>query len=526
MLDLLLQNMVFNNLSRTDLINYVPKNERLLRIGIYRNHAFEYIEHMITPFLDFAGFKAEFVYSDYDDSLSFVKLDISTDLMILWVDLVRYHNENVQDFFRERIKHLKSIYKKSILAVFLGDYEIEHLCIPTMPVNEIANSMKQKFWDVRMEPFSGTRISMQGMMELSRQLGLIYIPALIGSTIKAVILDLDHTLYRGVLGEDGWDGIELTQGHKKLQEILLQFQREGIFLCIISKNEQSDVLEMLEKRKDFPLRETDFSKICCSWNTKTESVLEIATYLNIGTDSFLFIDDNPGELASMEQSFPEVKKLLASDDASKTANMLLCYPGLKKLSYTYEDTIRNADLNSARLREEMKQKMDNDAYMKYLHMELVFCIDNQSDAERISNLSRKTNQFIFNYKRYSRTEIEDLIMDDQACVISVALSDCLSESGMIAACIGRKEKEQIQIEECFISCRALGREIEDVIVKEAIKLVTEKLQVNRLKVLFQNGDRNIPAKQYVSDHLSEFVNSVKEWNCQYKKQFVDIIIRR
>ena len=83
MLDLLLQKLVFDNLSRTDLMNYVPKNEKILRIGIYRNHAFEFIEHTIAPFLDFAGFRAEFIYSDYDDSLSFVNLDTSADLMIL-----------------------------------------------------------------------------------------------------------------------------------------------------------------------------------------------------------------------------------------------------------------------------------------------------------------------------------------------------------------------------------------------------------------------------------------------------------
>lgn len=526
MLDLLLQKLVFDNLSRTDLMNYVPKNEKILRIGIYRNHAFEFIEHTIAPFLDFAGFRAEFIYSDYDDSLSFVNLDTSADLMILWLDLFRYHNENIEAFLSERIGYLKGIYKKPILAAFVGESGVYHSSIPVMPVQEVANSMKQAFWDLRMEPFSGTRISMKGMLELSKQLGLIYIPALIDSGLKAVILDLDHTLYHGVLGEDGWDGIELTQGHKKLQSVLAHLQKEGIFLCVISKNDQSDVLEMFDKRKDFLLRETDFSKISCSWRPKYESVSEIAAYLNIGTDSFLFIDDNPGELAEMERNFPEIKKLLASDDASKTADMLLSYPGLKKFSHTYEDNIRNADLKSVQHRKEMKQKLDHDTYLKYLHMKLTFCLDHVADAERISNLSRKTNQFIFNYKRYSKAEVEELIMDDHVSVVSVSLSDCLSESGIIAACIGRKEKDQILIEECFISCRALGRGIEDIIVKQAIQLVTERLQDKQLKVLFQKGERNMPAEQYMSEHLGEYLNKTEKWNYQYDGQFIDIIIRR
>ncbi|MCD7789344.1 MAG: hypothetical protein LUH55_02080, partial [Bacteroides thetaiotaomicron] len=104
-------------------MEYTPHGEKHVRIGIYRNHSFELIEHTIAPFLDFSDIQVEFVYSDYDDSLTFFDLDTKTDLLILWLDINRYQTDQIDDFLRERLEALRTIYVKPILVAFLGDHK-------------------------------------------------------------------------------------------------------------------------------------------------------------------------------------------------------------------------------------------------------------------------------------------------------------------------------------------------------------------------------------------------------------------
>ena len=115
-----LQNFIFENkLTRNELLNYSSQgeNNKKFRISIYRNHSFELIENTINPFLDYAKIEAEFLYSDYDDSLSFLNLDLESDLVILWLDFTRYNNDNINEFIKERIDYLTSIYSKKILSI-------------------------------------------------------------------------------------------------------------------------------------------------------------------------------------------------------------------------------------------------------------------------------------------------------------------------------------------------------------------------------------------------------------------------
>ena len=525
MLDLTLQELVYGKSSRMDLMEYKSKSEYKIKIGIYRNHSFELIEHTIAPYLDYAGIKAEFVYSDYDDSLSFVDLDTTTDMMILWLDLGRYTTKDLNLFLKNRVSYLSEVYKKPVLIAFLGK-ETEKYSETEFPIDEISKKMGDKFFDYRMEPFSGTRISMAASLELSKQLGLNYIPSIIGLRIKAIIVDLDNTLYKGVLGEDGISGLQLTDSYKEFQEELLRLKNEGFFLCIASKNELKDVEEMLEQRQDFLLKKKDFSNIFCSWKPKYEAVNEIINTLNIGTDSLLFIDDNPGELLEMESAFPEIKKLLVNKDAVNSSYMLRNYPGIKRLLVTYEDIIRNEDMEANKKRKEFKNSMSNDEYLKTLHMKLTFSIDCKDDVKRISELANKTNQFIFNYKRYTMDQLNSMMEDDSYVVVSIRLSDCLSDSGIIATCIGKIEDNALNVEECFISCRALGRGIEKLIVGKSIEIIIQELLKTDVSISFIKGEKNIPAEKFLMNNFECYINKKEKWNCNLNEDIVEIEIRR
>lgn len=523
MLDLNLQNLVFSLPDRMALMNYVPKSDKKIKIGIYRNHSFELIEHIIKPYLDYANLNAEFIYSDYDDSLSFFDLDLTTDCLILWLDVERYHTNNFDAFLKERIEELKKVYKKPVLVALLGRENIE---VGDQVINFSFDSYYKEFgermYDLRLEPFSGTKLAAKVSLKVAKELGLKYIPALVEPCLKAVVLDLDNTLYKGVLGEDGYKDIDLTSGHKKLQQWLKNLKNQGFFLCVVSKNEQKDVLKMFENRKDFPLSVEDFSVIMCSWDNKSVSIQSVAKKLNIGMDSILFVDDNPGELMQVCHEIPNMKFLLAQENAENTLEMLQYYPGLKKIKNEYEDSIRTADAQANEKRNELKSKLNMEDYIRSLKIELYFDIDNMKQISRVSELANKTNQFIFNYKRYSVSEVEDLMQRSDAVVVAVKLSDCLSDSGIICVCVAEKKVDYVDISECFVSCRALGRGIDEIIVNGAIETARQKLGFEQIHVNFQKGARNLPAEKYVEQNLINYCEKPEKWSYRFPEGLVEI----
>lgn len=525
MLNLSLQKLIFQNPSRMALMEYQPNGTKHVRIGIYRNHSFELIEHTIAPFLDFSEITAEFVYSDYDDSLTFFELDKTTDLLILWLDLSRYQTNNLDSFLHERLRILKESYKKPILAVFLG--KSRSLNIPGIVEYSLSHHFERlgnHFLDLRLEAFSGTKLSAIACMDISKDLGLRYIPALLFPNLKAIVLDLDNTLYRGILGEDGYDKLQLSKGHIALQNTLKDLKHQGFFLCIASKNNEDDVKELFNNRLDFPLKWDDFAKVCCSWNAKSQSIQEISRFLNIGTESILFVDDNPGELISVNHDIPEIKFLLAQEDALKTQEILNSYPGLLKLQTEYEDTIRTMDAQANQKRAELRSHLSKDDYIRSLNMTLQYQLNNTAHISRIVELANKTNQFIFNYKRYSRSQIEELMGSSNTAVVTVELSDSLSDSGIICVCTAEKQGSIINITECFVSCRALGRGIDEIIVKGAIEVIRMALSGDSIHIEFQKGPRNLPAEKFIEHYLSSYVDAYSHWSYRFPDNLVNIKI--
>lgn len=511
-----LQEQIFEKkLSRLDLYNFVNKSSNHYKVSIYRNHSFEVVEHTINLFLNYADINAKFEYSDYDDSLTFFNIDLNADLIILWLDLSRYSLSNVSEFINERIAYLSSIYKKNILFVPFGkSFKLEKKFsnVITYDLTWVEQNLGDKFLDLRLEKFSGTKLSPKASMLISEDLGLNYIPACLKTPIKAVVFDLDNTLYKGVLGEDGINGIELSEGHRKLQEKVVALSKQGFFICIASKNNEEDVVEMFKKRDDFPLKLEHITKLCVSWNSKADSIKEIQKFLNIGISDMLFIDDNMGELATVKAEHPLINEIHAKDDAQITLKVLENYPRMLKLNINYEDLIRKNDTQQNAERERLKNSLSKEEFLKNLEIEITYSLNSKSQATRISELANKTNQFICAYKRYPLKEIEELMNDPNHLIIAVSLKDKLSDSGIIGVLVFANKDEFIEIEECFISCRALGRGIDGNIVLYPIKLASEHFGKNKFKFIFTDGPRNAPAKTFVDTNLAQIKNTINEFN--------------
>lgn len=519
-----LQNFIFENkLTRNELLSYVSANaeHKNYTISIYRNHSFELIENTIKPFLDYAKIDVNFIYSDYDDSLSFLNLDLSSDLVILWLDFTRYNNDKIEEFIKERINYLTGIYSKKILFVpFESEIKIENKSVVNYDLSQIKEKLGERYLDLRLEKFSGTKLSPKALIEISKDLGLNYIPSMLLPNIKALIFDLDNTLYKGVLGEDGISGIELTPEHKKLQEHIVELSKQGFFICIASKNEEEDVLKMFKERKDFPLQLEHITKHYVSWEEKSKAVSEIAKFLNIGIDSILFVDDNMGEIISMVNIHPQIKYILAKDNANITLDVLKNYPAMLKLNIKDEDKIRAKDAQANEQRKLLQQTLSKEDYIKSLEIKLTYSIDKKEQIERISELANKTNQFICSYKRYSESEVEALMTDKNSIVISTRLEDKLSDSGIIGVCVLKNNGTYLVMEECFISCRALGRGIDDNVVFFPIKLALEKFNQTKLKIDFTIGERNKPAQNFLEQNLAEFTNKIAEFKKEINQDLV------
>lgn len=515
-----LQNFIFEQAQqRMKLLEYKSTLKKIFNVLIYRNHSFELIEHLISPYLDYAEIGVNFEYSDYDDSLSFVNLNSETDLIVLWLDLTRYETSNLKNFLEERINYLSKIYTKPILlAPFGKDIHINNLNIVLYSFKTIENKLGEKFTDLRLEEFTGTKLSSQACMQIAKDLGLNYFPALLKPNLKAIIVDLDNTLYKGILGEDGAENLELTSGHKKLQEYLKQKASEGFFLCAVSKNDKNDVMELFNKRPDFPLQKNDFTKIKASWDAKSKSISEIADYLNIGTDSIVFVDDNLGEIAEVKSVIPDIKTIWAKDDANITTKILSNYPRLLKLNSGTEDKLRSGDIIANEERRKLQNNLSQEDYLKSLDIEITYSINDKSQIKRISELSRKTNQFIFNYKRYSEAEIEKLMTEGY--VISVSLKDKLSDSGIIGVGCGRVKNDYLELEECFVSCRALGRGLDEIIVSGMAEKLLTICGTKKLKVLFQKGERNIPAENYALKYFKQNLDNPEIFEFQIQIPYI------
>lgn len=524
MTELELQSEIFEKkLSRRQLMDYASSYSAQYKICVYRNHSFELIEHTLPIYLDYAGIGAEFVYSDYDDSLSFLELP-NADMLILWLDLERYKTDDTAGFINSRIGYLISVFKKPVLLVTVGGELTPDSRVLYFDAGAfIAEKFGEKAFDLRMEPFTGTRLSQNAISEIARKLGLLYIPALLKPSLKAVVVDMDNTLYSGVLGEDGIDGIKLTDGHIALQNHLKKMSEQGFFLCAASKNEEADVLEMLEKRTDFPLRKKDFTKLCISWQSKADSIKQIAEFLNVGFDSLLFIDDNIGEISSVKSRYPSVHCIRAYDDAALTESVLENYPGTFKFASTAEDSLRNSDVNANAKRSELQNSMSHEDYLRSLEATLRFSIDDKERAQRVYELANKTNQFIFNYKRYTRTQVDDLIASPDSCIVTVSLSDRLSDSGLIGVCVGTKVGDHLEIEECFVSCRALGRGLDEAIVLGAIAEVCHRLEMDKVHVMFRNGERNAPAKAFAEKNLSGYLDTAEKFEYTFPDELIRVI---
>lgn len=481
---------------------------RTARIAVVRNAPFEPVAAVAAPFLAQADLAADWRWSDYDDSLGLAGLDDGADAVLLWLDFRRYRLDRaaLAAFVGERLAAIRERVAAPVLVAdspddpaLNGDLAAAARRIPGVtvyPRSLAAERLGEAYRDPRLLRLAGDDLSAAAGVEHARELGLDWLPALLSPPLKALALDLDNTLYEGVLGEDGPEGVALSDTHRALQSRLADLHRAGLLLALVSRNEPQDVDALFAARPDFPLRPDMISARAIGWGGKDRGVADIAAALNIGAEAVLFVDDNPGEVAQVAAALPGTPILWAADPA-RTLRGLSLFPGLRRLRRGREDALRAHDLSGRA--ERARLTASGQDYVAALHPRLGFAVATSSTLARLQELSIKTNQFNLALARLTAAEAATYVQAGGRAAASAALADDLSDSGVILSMFARREGETMIVDDLCVSCRALGRGLETAMILEAAVGLAERLGAASVAFTHRSGPRNAPARAWLAD---------------------------
>jgi FkbH-like protein len=294
---------------------------------------------------------------------------------------------------------------------------------------------------------------------------------------KVLILDLDNTLWGGVVADDGIDGIEIGdtsprgEAFKAFQKYIVTLKQRGILLAVASKNDHAVAAAVFEKHPEMVLRMEDLVSFKANWEPKSDNIRQMAAELNLGLDSFVFVDDNPAEIEIVRQFAPEVATILLGPDPSEYVGQLQDCRLFEPKTITSEDGERTAQYRSDSQRQALLTAVtDMNAYLASLGMEGMIAEFTPVDVPRVSQLINKSNQFNLTTRRRSEADLTAL-MNDPACIgFSVRLRDRFGDHGLISVVIGRKDDATMKIDTWLMSCRVLKRQVEDEVLNELARL--------------------------------------------------------
>ncbi|MGB8065432.1 MAG: HAD-IIIC family phosphatase [Candidatus Sulfotelmatobacter sp.] len=499
---------------RADLMRLVePTGLSQICLQIHRNHAFELVGSVLPPFLWAAGMKPIFDYGAYDDSLSFTQLNPFA-VQVVALDFERYGEYGHRtDFHRWAASRLEALRSKTDAPIVISDWpsdddhaqrfnvELEKTAeqLPSVliwKVSEIFAEMRSAFFEGRAARAKGTRLSDRACVELARNLGLVRLPSALYPRIKAVVIDLDNTLYDGVLGEDGVAGINITEQHSAVSEQLLRLREEGVFLAVLSKNDERDFERLCARRLDFLLRREHFSAASIGWQSKPKGLNHIAEQLRVATDAILVVDDNAGEIEQIRAAHPKTH-LLHARNATETLFWLRHYPTLNGYPANLATKLRVEDLDASRAREELRASTSSSDYLREMQIELNYAANSIRSRQRLAELSQKTNQFNTGLQRFSESEVGRRLQASDLFTISISMRDKFSDSGIIAGIFARTEGECLVIDEICVSCRALGRNVENPMIALALAPTIEQNRLRNIVFKWREGPRNLPARMWL-----------------------------
>ena len=322
-------------------------------------------------------------------------------------------------------------------------------------------------WNLAKIPFASEFIPLYAD-NIGRVLGAIR-----GKSRKCLALDLDNTLWGGVIGDDGVEGILIGQGdptaeaHLSVQHGALQLRQRGIVLAVSSKNTDEIARTPFQKHPEMLLREEHLAAFQANWSDKATNLSTIANTLALGIDSLVFLDDNPFERNFVRTSLPQVAVPELPENPALYARTLAAAGYFEALDFSAEDRARAAFYQENAKRAALQEQVgDLEGYLKSLDMTITFRPFDEQGVARISQLINKSNQFNLTTHRYTESQVRELAGDTAAFTLQVRLTDRFGDNGMISVIICLPKADEWHIDTWLMSCRVLGRQVETAVLRE------------------------------------------------------------
>lgn len=445
----------------------------IIFIALSTKTFFENIEYNI---LDLDKIKLDELIND---KFSFIENALNSNLkskiIITNLDYPNYTPYGLMDFTSENgLFYLVSEFNKKLIELSKSKSNLVILDFE----NLLSKLGKKEVFDEKMYFLGKILLNDYGAEYLTKEIIKIC-NAIYGNVKKCLIVDLDNTLWGGVVGEDGANGIKIgdtTLGniYSEIQKIILNYKKLGVLICISSKNNLGDVEEVFKKNPNMILKESDFIVKKINWNQKSNNIKEIAKELNIGLDSIVFLDDNPVERMEVKTSLPMVNIVDFPDDISKLPSILKELP-FYSLKLTEEDKKRNEMYKQDVERNQLKSESNLNDYLYKLKTKIIIKKNDITSLDRITQLINKTNQFNLRTKRYTDKQVESMMKSEDFMVLSLTVSDKFGNLGLTGVIILQNLGKSTFIDNFLLSCRILSRKIEKQFFIEASKHINTEI---------------------------------------------------
>jgi FkbH-like protein len=338
---------------------------------------------------------------------------------------------------------------------------------------------KASWFDDRNWHWAKIALSSRALPVLARHCAAV-LAARLGLSRRCLVLDLDNTLWGGVIGDDGLAGIRLGSGPDG--EAFQDFQRSikalagrGVVLAVCSKNDPEIAREPFRQHPEMILRLEDFAVFEANWTPKSDAIQRIAGSLDLGLSSLTFVDDNPYEREQVRAALPEVDVVELPGDPAGFAAALADYPYFELPSFTAEDRSRGQQYRARGAARQLMQEASTLAdYQARLEMVATIGPVDDINLDRVVQLINKTNQFNLTTRRRNRQQVLELRDRDDVEMIQVRLRDCFADHGLIAVAIGIQQEASFDIDTLLMSCRVIGRDVERLVVNELIELARRR----------------------------------------------------
>ncbi len=327
--------------------------------------------------------------------------------------------------------------------------------------------------------------------------------ALMAKNKKVLVLDCDNTLWKGIIGEDGLDGIKLGKASSPgnifydFQATVLQLHQRGVIIALCSKNNEEDVFEVLDKHPESLIKRTHLAAWKINWDNKVQNIMQLSEELNIGLDYFVFVDDNPMECNLVKENLPMVEVMQVPEKLYQYPDILLREGLFDTLIVSEEDKKRNVLYQAESLRKHSQKNFtDIRDYLHSLQIVVTLGIDHAPSVPRLAQLTQKTNQFNLTTRRYSEEEIRRFQSQADASVIQFAVKDKYGDMGLTGMLIYRVNNNVVEIDTFLLSCRILGRDIEMAFIDFCLARIIEQHRPERLTASYIKTKKNAQTENF------------------------------